>query len=139
MDFVNITNGYKNPNMPKNMKKIFYRKLIRDKIPSKMDRVGAAYETRKMGKKEFERELLKKVGEEASGLLAAKDKKELIEELADILDVIEEIRKRWRIKPSCIRKSQKENTRKKGGFEKKIYLAWSEDTGYRTNERRYKH
>jgi predicted house-cleaning noncanonical NTP pyrophosphatase (MazG superfamily) len=121
------------------LKKIFYRKLIRDNIPVKMDRVEAAYETRKMGKKEFKRELLKKVGEEASGLLAAKNKKELIEELADVLDVIKEIRKHWEIKPSCIRKSQKENARKKGGFKKKIYLVWSEDTGYRTNERKYKH
>jgi len=120
------------------MKNIYYRKLIRDKIPTKMDRAGAAYEVRKMGKKEFEKELLKKVGEEASGLLAAKNKKELIEELADVLDVIEEIRRHWKIKPSCIRKSQKENSIKKGGFKKKIYLVWSEDAGYRTNERKYK-
>lgn len=120
------------------MKKTYYRKLIRDKIPQKMDRVGAAYEIRKLGKKEFEKELLKKVGEEASGLLTAKNKKELIEELADVLDVIEEIRRYWKIKPSCLLKSQKENALKKGGFKKKIYLVWSEDNGYRTNERKYK-
>lgn len=120
------------------MKKIFYRKLIRDKIPAKMDRVGAAYEIRKLGQKEFRKELLKKVGEEASGLLAAKNKEEIIEELADVLDVIEEIRRHWKIKPSCLRKFQKENALKKGGFKRKIYLVWSEDTGYRTNERKYK-
>ena len=120
------------------MKKIFYRKLIRDKIPIKMTRVGAAYEIRKLGKYEFEKELLKKVGEEASGLLSAKSKKGLIEELADVLDVIEEIRWHWKIKPSCLRKSQRENAEKKGGFKKKIFLVWSEDTGYKTNERKYK-
>lgn len=118
------------------MKKVFYRKLIRDKIPAKMDRGGAAHEIRQLGKKEFERELLKKVGEEASGLLAAKNRKELIEELADILDVVEEVRRYWKIQPSCILDKQKENARKKGGFKKKIFLVWSEDTGYRTNERR---
>ena len=120
------------------MKKIFYRKLIRDRIPAKMDRVGAAYEIRRMGKNEFERELLKKVGEEASGLPNTKNKLEIIEELADILDVAEEVRKHWKIKPSCLRTKQKENALKKGGFRKKIFLVWSEDTGYKTNERRYK-
>lgn len=102
-----------------------------------MDRVGAAYEIRKLGKKEFEKELLKKVEEEASGLLTAKNKKELIEELADVLDTAEEIRKHWKIKPSCLREKQKDNAHKKGGFKKRIYLAWSEDTGYRTNEKKY--
>ncbi|PIV83738.1 MAG: hypothetical protein COW51_03305 [Candidatus Moranbacteria bacterium CG17_big_fil_post_rev_8_21_14_2_50_44_12] len=60
-----------------NMKKIFYQKLIRDKIPEKMTRVGAAFEIRHLGKKEFEKELLKKVGEEASGLPKAKKKEEI--------------------------------------------------------------
>src|SRR3989339_1574702 len=120
------------------MKKIYYRNLIRDKIPAKMMRVGAAYEVRKLGKREFEKELLKKVSEEASGLFSAKNKSEIIEELADVLDVAEEIRRHWKIKPSCLRKKQKENSVKKGGFKKKIYLVWSEDTGYKTNERKNK-
>lgn len=118
------------------MKKVYYRKLIRDKIPAKMDRVGAAYEIRKLGKKEFEKELLKKVGEEASGIPKARSKSELIEELADVLDVVDEIRRVKKIKSSEIVKRQKENAKKKGGFRKRIYLVWSEDNGYRTNERK---
>ncbi|MFA5925840.1 MAG: nucleoside triphosphate pyrophosphohydrolase [Parcubacteria group bacterium] len=119
------------------MKKIFYRKLIRDNIPKEMLRAGAKFEVRKLGKKDFEKELLKKVGEEASGLLAAKNKKEIIEELADVLDVTEEIRRYWKINPARIREKQKENARRKGGFKEKTYLVWSEDTGYRTNEKKY--
>ncbi len=120
------------------MKKVYYRKLIRDLIPAKMDRVGVAHETRKLGKHEFEKELLKKVGEETSGLETAKNKKEIIEELADVLDVVEEVIKHWKIKPSCLREKQKENARKKGSFKKRIFLVWSEDDGYKTNERRYR-
>jgi len=120
------------------MKKVHYNKLIRDRIPAKMARAHAAYEVRKLGKKEFEKELLKKVGEEASGLLAAKNKKDIIEELADVLDVADEIRRHWKIKPSCLRNMQKKNALKKGGFKKRIYLVWSEDTGYRTNEKKYR-
>lgn len=120
------------------MKKIFYRKIIRDKIPAKMIRIGAAFEIRKLGKKEFEKELLKKVGEEASGLLSAKNKGDIIEELADVLDVADEVRRHWKIKPSCLAVKQRENAAKKGGFKKRIYLVWSEDTGYKTNERKYR-
>lgn len=119
------------------MKKVYYRKLIRDKIPEKMTRVGAAFEIRKLGKKKFEKELLKKVSEEASGLLTARNKNGLVEELADVLDVVDEIRRFKKIKTSEIQKAQKENTRKKGGFRKRIYLVWSEDNGYRTNEKKY--
>jgi len=118
------------------MRKIFYRKLIRDKIPAKMDRAGAAHDIKKLNQKDFEKELLRKVGEEASGLLSARSKKELIEELADVSDVLDEIRRIKKIKPSCIRKAQAENARQKGSFKKRIFLVWSEDTGYRTNEKR---
>jgi predicted house-cleaning noncanonical NTP pyrophosphatase (MazG superfamily) len=50
------------------MKKIHYNKLIRDNIPEKMTRLGAAFETRILTQQEFKLELLKKVGEEASAL-----------------------------------------------------------------------
>lgn len=118
------------------MKKIYYRKLIRDRIPEKMERAGAAYKVRRLRKKEFEKELIKKVEEEASGLQRAGNKIELVEELADVLDVVEEIKKVKKIKVQEINKAQKENDKKKGGFKKKIFLVWSEDTGYRTNERK---
>lgn len=120
------------------MKKIYYNKLIRDNIPEKMTRVGAAFEIRKLGESEFRKELLKKVGEEASGLLSAKKKTEIIEELADILDMCEEVRRHWKIKPSFLAAKRKENAAKKGGFKKRIFLVWSEDTGYKTNEKKYR-
>ena len=101
-----------------------------------MDRVGAAYEIRELGRKEFEKELLKKVEEEASGLTKTRNKQELVEELADVLDVVEEIKKVKKIKPEEIIKAKKDNAKSKGGFKKRIYLVWSEDTGYKTNEKR---
>ena len=120
------------------MKKIYYNKLIRDKIPERIRRSGGDYKVRTLGQKSFCRELIKKVGEEADGLLSAKNKKGLIFELADVIDVIDEMKRIEKIKDSQIRMAQKENFLKKGGFKKKIYLIWSSDTGYKTNERRYK-
>ncbi|MFA6047927.1 MAG: nucleoside triphosphate pyrophosphohydrolase [Parcubacteria group bacterium] len=120
------------------MKKIFYNKVIRDRIPDVIKEWGGVFEIKKLKGIEFEKELIKKVGEEASGLLAAKDRKELISELADVVDVIEEIKKLKKISTSELKKAQKAGFAKKGGFKKKLFLVWSSDTGYKSNERRYK-
>ncbi|MFA5052189.1 MAG: nucleoside triphosphate pyrophosphohydrolase [Patescibacteria group bacterium] len=120
------------------MKKIYYHKLIRDRIPDVIRKKGARYVIKKLSAKRFEVELLKKVGEEATGLLSAKNKHELTSELADIHEVLETIRKYKKIKPSCLRDELKKNMKRKGGFKKRLYLEWAEDNGYRTNERTYK-
>lgn len=120
------------------MKKIYYNKLIRDKIPEKIRKNGGDYKIKKLKDKGFELELIKKVGEEASGLLTAKTKKELASELADVIDVIEEIKRLKKITNKHIKDAQKLSFKIKGGFKKKLFLFWSSDTGYKSNERRYK-
>jgi predicted house-cleaning noncanonical NTP pyrophosphatase (MazG superfamily) len=116
------------------IKKIHYNKLVRDKIPEVIKKSGGVAEFKKLSGKEFEAELLKKVGEEAGGLLNTKSKKELVSELADVID---EIKKFKKIKESELKNAMEANMEKKGGFKKKLFLVWSEDTGYRTNERTY--
>ncbi|MCL4405269.1 MAG: nucleoside triphosphate pyrophosphohydrolase [Patescibacteria group bacterium] len=119
------------------MKKIYYNKLIRDKIPEKIVKHGGQYEIARLKQKDFEKELLKKVGEEASGLLNAKTKKDITSELADIIDVIEKIKRVNHISEEGIKTARREAYAVKGGFRKKLFLVWSSDTGYKTNERRY--
>ncbi len=118
------------------MKKIHYNKLIRDNIPEKIQRAGADFSCRTLTAREYERELIKKVEEEASGMQAARSKKELVEEIADVIDVIEEIKRVKKIKQSSISSARRKNAKEKGSYKKKIFLNWSEDTGYRTNEKR---
>ncbi len=118
------------------MKKIYYHKLIRDKIPEIIKKSGGDFEIEKLKTKDFNKELIKKVGEEASGLLTAKTKEELTSEIADVLDVIEEIKKFKNITSQQIRKAQQKALRIKGGFKKRLFLVWSSDTGYRSNERK---
>jgi len=119
------------------MKKIHYNKLIRDKIPEKIKKSGAAASYRILPKTEFEKSLIRKVEEEASGMQAAKSKKELISEIADVVDVLEEIKKVKKITNKQVLAAQEKNFQKKGGFKKKIFLKWTSDSGYRTNEKRY--
>ncbi len=119
------------------MKKIYYHKLIRDKIPKIIKKSGGRFAIKKLSQKQFEIELYKKVGEEATGLLAAKNKKELTSELADVYEVLDTVRTFKKIKPSCLKDELKINMERKGGFKKRLYLVWAEDNGYRSNERRY--
>lgn len=120
------------------MKKRYYHKLIRDKVPVNMAAKGVAFRVRKLTTPEFRRELLKKVGEEASALPRLKKNTDIADELADTLDVIRAIQKTFGITNAQIRNAQKKAMNKKGGFNKRIYLYWSADSDYKTNERTYK-
>ncbi len=120
------------------MRKIYYNKLVRDNIPEVIKKNGGDFKIKKLSKEHFEKELIRKVGEEASGLMGAKNRQELISELADVLDVIEEIKTFKGITGQEIKKSQKAAYERKGGFRKKLYLFWSSDTGYKTNEKTHK-
>ncbi len=117
------------------VKKVYYNKLVRDNIPQVIKKSGGDFKIKKLSKKEFEKELIRKVGEEASGLVSARDKQGLVSELADVLDVIEEIKRFKGITGQEIKKSQKSAYSRKGGFDKRLYLFWASDTGYKTNEK----
>src|SRR3989338_6806190 len=109
---------------------VYYNKLIRDKVLQNIKKAGAKLKAYKLTVKRFEIELLKKVGEEADGLLAAKNKQELITELADVQDVIDEIKKVKKISNKELKRAQKQNQKRKGGFKKRLFLVWSSDNGY---------
>ncbi len=119
------------------MKKIFYNKVIRDKIPDRITAAGADYDARVLPRRAFEKELIKKVEEEASGMQQAKSKKELVSEIADVIDVIEEIKSIKKIPQRDIDAARAANLKRKGGFKKRLWLRWSSDDGYKTNEKRY--
>lgn len=118
------------------MRKIYYNKLVRDRIPEKIARHGGKCKTRTLSPKQFKRELLQKVGEEASGLLQAQTRSELVSELNDILQVIDEIKRVAKVSSGDIAIVRRSANQLKGGFKKRLFLVWSSDTGYRTNERR---
>ncbi len=117
------------------MKKIYYNKLIRDRVAEKMKKKGIAFETQRLNKNEFEKALLAKVVEEAGGIQNAKTRKELMNEICDVLAVIEAILKHKRIDFfKELRKVWKENIKLKGRFKNRFWLVWSEEDGYISNE-----
>lgn len=105
-------------------KKIFHRKLIRDKIPEFIKIENNEFKTRVLGKKEFEKELKRKLLEETKETIKAPREK-LLNELADVLELIKSIGNHYGLSFSKIEKYQKEKKKIRGGFKKKLFLIWS--------------
>lgn len=66
-----------------------YNKLVRDKIPEILDKKQVAYEKRIASPEEFKQELIKKLGEEVAEFAEAGT----VEELADVIEVVEALKK----------------------------------------------
>ena len=116
--------------------KIYYRKLIRDHIPEKIAAAGARCEVRTLAGDEYEYALLRKVEEGASGVAGATSRAILVDELADVLAVIEEIRNLKNISDEELEAAYRKGMEKKGGFQKRLFLEWSSADGYTTNEKK---
>lgn len=93
-----------------------YHKLVRDKIPEILDKKGVPYEKRIAAPEEYKSELIKKLTEEANEFAEAGDP----EELADVLEVIEALRKLPEYQDVEGLRLKKRDER--GGFDEKIIL-----------------
>lgn len=106
------------------MKKVFHKKLIRDKIPRVIEASKGKYELRMMGKREFEKELKKKLVEEAKELIEVK-RKGLLNEMADVLELLKSIAEFYNIDFKLVEEKQVKKRKERGGFKKKLFLIWS--------------
>jgi len=117
------------------MNRVFYNKLIRDKIPEKIKSKGESYEIRKIeDEQEFEQELLKKVIEEASGLSRVHSRDEFLDEYADLKIVLDSLVELYGFSNADINNAVEKNMTKKGKFDEQYFLNWSEDSDYKSNE-----
>lgn len=115
--------------------KVFYNKLIRDGIPRKIQNNGGLCELRKLSDDlEFQQELLKKVSEEAQALSRVRTREEFLSEYADLMIVLDALTHLLEFSEADIRTSLTDNLEKKGGFAERLFLHWSSDTGYKSNE-----
>lgn len=116
------------------MKKVYYNKLVRDKIVDKIKNLGEAVEVREMPQDEFAQELLKKVNEEASALSRVRSKEEFLDELADLTIVLDALIETYNLSDEEIASSKQKNLERKGGYSKKLFMHYSEDKTYESNE-----
>jgi predicted house-cleaning noncanonical NTP pyrophosphatase (MazG superfamily) len=115
--------------------RIYYNKLVWDNVPDIIRKKGHDCEVRELSDDEFRIELLKKVEEEASALPETGSKQELVDEIADVITVIEYIKKLEGISDLEIADALERHARLRGRFERKHFLVWSSDSEYQTNEK----
>jgi predicted house-cleaning noncanonical NTP pyrophosphatase (MazG superfamily) len=101
-----------------------YPKLVRDEHPRlAAERTGKESKTRTLDdNKEFQQYLLKKIDEEVDEMSHARNKDELVEETADIMEIIDTILMINDLDMEMIRKFQKIKADKRGGFKKRILM-----------------
>ncbi len=105
--------------------RVTYNKLIRDKVPENMDAKGVTYELADMTEAEYIDALKRKMVEESNELLQAETIEDALKELADLLEVIDAYKK-IAVGEDALNRARIEGMARKGGFEKRIKLLWSE-------------
>ncbi len=100
-----------------------YNKLVRDKIPQNIEALGKKCHYYVLNEEEYKKELDKKLLEEANEFIADHSP----EEMADLIEVVEAIKKSHNLKNEEIEKIRLEKKDKKGGFEEKAYLVEVEE------------
>ncbi|WP_394557658.1 pyrophosphohydrolase domain-containing protein [Priestia aryabhattai] len=104
-----------------------YNKLVRDNILEIIKAEGLSYNARILKPDELLAELKAKMIEEAHEFMEAVEKKEVVEELADILELIHASLRTYEIDFKELEAIRKEKKEKRGGFDKAIYLIEVED------------
>ena len=99
-----------------------YDKLVRDNIPTIIEKKGDTPVIRVLDESEYRRELMWKLQEECNEVMNATSREQLIEELGDVLEVLKAIAKlEDKTMADVVEKAQQKKL-VKGGFEKRIYL-----------------
>lgn len=115
------------------MKKIYYNKLCRDKIPQIIKDKGFDCEVRAVEHEEYKREIIRKVYEEASGITLHGSHEHMVAEMADLILTLEAVKKEFEISEQEINDAVQKSLDEKGGYADRLYLAWSSDTDYVAN------
>ena len=103
-----------------------YNKLIRDRI---LEIIKGARETpywRVLNKREYLKEVKKKIAEEARELIKAKNKKEVINEIVDVQELIDVLISELGLTKLEIKKQQKVKNKNRGAFKKRLFLIKTE-------------
>lgn len=97
-------------------------KLWRDNVVKMIQAQGSVLVMRTLNDTEFDEQLRLKLQEECLEVKAARNKQELIEELADVMEVIDTICALHRISRKQLDEAQIAKRAEKGGFDNRIFV-----------------
>ncbi|WP_067843109.1 nucleoside triphosphate pyrophosphohydrolase [Amphibacillus sediminis] len=105
-----------------------YNKLIRDKIPALLEEKQTSYQIEKIRKDDrFEQVLRKKLTEEVAEFLAANEKAERLEEIADIIEVLYALAQLDHVQPNQVEQIRQDKKLERGGFDQRLFLVSTTD------------
>lgn len=111
--------------------RVYYNKLVRDNMPDLIKAKGEECDAVPVvDQQEFLQELFKKVKEEAGSLAKPKNREDFLQSYADLMVVLETLIKEMNITNEELERARQTNNQKKGGYEQRLFLRWSEDTKY---------
>lgn len=99
-----------------------YNKLIRDKIVDIIERDNKKAVVHYLNDEQYKNELLNKLLEESNEVKNAIDQQQMVEELADVLEVVRYLAEISKKELSDIIYLADKKKQEKGGFDKKIFL-----------------
>ena len=112
------------------MEKLIFNKLVRDKMPKKIENNGEYVLTEELNEEDFEAALNKKLLEEVEEVINAKTSWELTEEIADLLEVALAKARLHGIVYSDIEDARIIKLQQKGGFNDRVFLIHTVDREY---------
>jgi predicted house-cleaning noncanonical NTP pyrophosphatase (MazG superfamily) len=105
------------------MRKVLkYNKLIRDRIPEIIKADGWKPKIRVLKNSEFFNAVKKKLQEEAGELMKAKSKKEILNEIIDIQELLDVLIHEIGVTKKQSKKMQDRKKKERGGFKKRVFL-----------------
>lgn len=99
-----------------------YNKLIRDRILEIIRDAGEKPFWRVLNKKEYFREIKKKLAEEAKEMVKVRKREDVINEIVDLQELIDALAAELRLTKSQIKKQQEIKNKKRGAFKKRLFL-----------------
>lgn len=108
------------------MRKV-YNKLVRDRIPAIIQSECRDCQTRRLTSAEYQTELKAKLVEEAQEVQEASDREALIEELADLSEVLDAMMDFFEIDATKIQAVKDAKAQTRGRFKDRIFLEFTED------------
>lgn len=99
-----------------------YHKIVRDKVPETIEKNGGKVTFRTMPVDDFARLMRQKLVEEAQEVVGAASLDALVDELADVAEVLATIHHVLGIPQEAIDAARKRKNEERGGFEKRIFL-----------------
>ena len=99
------------------------QKLIRDRLPSIMRAQGLKVFDRRLNDAEFVAALKDKLLEEAQEVGAAADKTDLIDELADVMEVIAALAEASGVPLQAVEERRQAKRDERGGFDERVFNA----------------